>query len=211
MKRLIETILLILIFGTLAFTGCTLFSPEVTCPEFDEEILNWVPYQKSDVIELYSQSKDSTIKFYIYRVEVTHTTHYETGVDCKGSCDDNILIAGHDYYVPHINYYFEVNMELTKNKINSQKYHIDDSDFYSYSEINNFTFEDEEYASVRVFEKTDSKGTFKKLIIAKEIGIIGLIDIYDNTWVLKSDVKIKRLDEPEEQRKNIEIKNKSGC
>jgi hypothetical protein len=84
---------------------------------------------------------------------------------------------------------------LSYNKLGSQSYHIYDTYFAeynsNYSEINNYLFENKKYDIVRIFEKNDSKGSFKKLIIAKDYGIIGLIDIHDNIWSLKSNSKNK--------------------
>ena len=182
---------------------------KVTCPEFNEEILSWIPYQANDAFELYSQSNDSTIIFLITRVEVTHTTHFERGVDCDGgNCDDQIIINNG-------NSNFKVDIRLRKNEIKNQSYQISDTHFAeyntTYSELNNFVFEGKEYEIVRTFEKKDSNGTFQKLIIAKDIGIVGLVDIFSNSWVLKTEVKIRRLDEPERQRRNIVINNVSGC
>ena len=179
---------------------------QVTCPDFDEEILNWVPYQANDVIELYSLLKDSSISFSVSNVKITHTTHYITGTDC-GKCYDRIEIN-------HYNSVFHIYIHLSKNKIDTQNYHIYDTWFTSNtsSELKSFLFEGKEYDVVRVFEKTDSEGSFQKLIIAKDIGVIGLIDIDGNTWVLKTNGQIKRLDdsdEPEEKPRNIVINNVS--
>jgi len=182
---------------------------QVTCPEFDEKILNWFPYQEKDVIELYSQSKDSTIIFSIKSVVVSHKTQYTFGTKC-GKCDDEIEISQNN----HDNFKFDIYISLSKNKLNQQIYRIGDTWFEvtpyttnQYSELKNYLFESKEYDVVRIFEKTDSEGTFQKLIIAKDIGIVGLIDIYGNTWVLNPSA-IKKLDEPDEQR-NIVINNVS--
>jgi len=192
----------ILIVGIFSLINCTGY--QVTCPEFDEEILSWLPYQVDDVIELYSPSKDATIIFSIKNVVVTHKTHYTTGTDC-GKCDDEILIR--DYHG------FQIEIQLRNNKVTNQVYRIGDTWFldgnYTYSEIKNFLFEGEEYDVVRIFEKTDSEGSYKKLIIAKDIGIIGLVDIRGNIWVLKTNDNIQRLDESDEKEKNIVINNVS--
>ena len=208
----------ICIFG---LSGC-FFYYQVDCPDFNEDNLSWLPYQADDVVELYSQSKDSTILFSIKSVEITHTTDYETGNKC-GNCDDRIEIKQNNSN----RFKFAIHISLRKNKISNQTYRVGDTEFmdgnYKYSEKRNFLFEEAEYDVVRVFEKTDSKGTFKKLIIAKEIGIIGIIDIYGNSWGLKTNAEMKRfneLDEPDdsdelddsdEQRKKIIINNVSGC
>jgi len=170
-----------------------LMSCKTNCPEFDEKILNWIPYQENDVIELYSQSNNSTILFSITSVYITHTTHYEHGTKC-GGCSDEIFI--NDY-----NSDFHVEIYLSDRIMGHQSYKIIDTYFSNYSEVKNYLFESKEYDLVRIFETNSSEGKFRKLILAKEIGVIGLIDIYGNTWTLKTNAKIKRLNK--EQRKIV--------
>jgi hypothetical protein len=129
-------------------------------------------------------------------VEVSHTTHYSSGSKC-GGCSDEIFV--NDY-----NSDFHVEIYLHENKMGSQNYKIIDTYFSTYSETKNYLFENKNYDLVRIFETNGSQGTFRKLIVAKEIGIIGLIDNDGNTWTLKTDVKIKRLND-NEQRKNVVI------
>ena len=185
-----------------------------TCPKFDEEILTWIPYQEDDAIELYSQYKDSTIILSIKSVEITHTTNYSKGsiigcTKCGGGCLDYISINQN-------NSDFQVNINLYENKMMDYGFGICGTNFtgssfnLNYSELTNFLFEDKEYDIVRVFENNNSDRTFNKLVIAKEIGIIGLIDIYDNSWVLKSNDKTKKLDKRE--KGNVVIRNiSSSC
>ena len=56
LKPIITKFLILLTFGIISCTGF-----QVNCPDFDEKILSWMPYQANDVIELYSHSKNSTI------------------------------------------------------------------------------------------------------------------------------------------------------
>ena len=156
-----------------------LISCKIHCPEFDKEILSWIPYQENDVIELYSQSDDSEISFSITSVKITHTTHYERNTKC-GGCSDEIFINNYnsDFYV-----------EIYSG---DKSYKIIDTYFLTYSEVKNYLFEGKEYDLVRIFERSRSQGTFLKLIVAKEIGIIGLIDIHGNSWILKTDATIKK-------------------
>jgi len=172
----------------------------IFCPEFDKQILIWIPYQENDVIELYAQSNDSTILFSITSVNITHTTHYDYGTKC-GGCRDEIFINDH-------NSDFHVEIYLHDRIMGHQSYKIIDSYFSTYSEVNNYLFESNEYDLVRIFEADNSKGTFRKLIVAKDIGVIGLIDIYGNTWALKTNVKIRRYDDPNKPR-DIVINNVS--
>jgi len=195
MKKKIKKSLLFLIvaFGLISCAGL-----KVSCPAFEEEILSWMPYQANDVIELYSQSNDSTIIFSIKSVEITHTTHYTTGMDC-GGCDDYILIRDYD------DSNFQVAIRLEKNKVNYQRYCIGDSNFYSYSESTNFLFENKKYDIVRIFDN-NSNETFNKLIVAKGIGIIGLVDIDGNIWSLKTTVN-----NGQNELRNAVINNVVSC
>jgi hypothetical protein len=190
MRKCFPLFVIGVLFGLI---GC-----KTNCSEFDEKILSWIPYQENDVIELYSQLNDSTITFLISRVEISHTTHYSSNKDC-GGCDDHIFI--NDY-----NSDFHVRVRLNENKMESQSYKIIDTYFTTYSEEKNYLFESEEYELVRIFETNGPQGTFIKLIVAKEIGVIGLVDIHGNTWTLKTNAKIKRLDKG---HKNIVINNVS--
>ena len=161
-----------------------LISCKTNCPEFDKEILSWIPYQENDVIELYSQSNNSTILFSITSVNIEHKTHYKHGTDC-GGCSDYILINNYDSD-------FHLDMYIHENIIGSQSYMIIDTYFDTYSERKNYQFENKEYDLVRIFETNVSQGTFRKLIVAKEIGIIGLVDIHGNSWILRTNATIKK-------------------
>jgi len=184
-------VLFITILGVImGMTSC-----KKNCPNFNESVLNWVPYQADDVIELYSQSKDSTIIFSIKSIEATHTTHYQSNAKC-GGCDDYISITGYDAD-------FHAHIEIDGKNIRYQQYRIGDTDFYGHSKSTNFLFEGKEYEEVMIFEKGEREGMFKKLIIAKNFGIIGLIDIDGNTWALQTNGKKLNT------KKNIVIHNVS--
>ena len=201
MKKYLKSLFVIVIL--LETISC---ARQITCPEFDKDVLTWIPYQTNDIIELYSQKIDSTIVFTVENIEIIHTTHYSTELDC-GTCDDQILInnTSEEEGKP----IFSIFIGLNKNRINNQNYFIGDTYFTDYnciySESVNFLFEDKEYEVVRIFENIESKTTYKKLILAKGIGIIGLVDTNNNVWTLKINTNEESL-----ERKKIEIKN-SAC
>ena len=194
MKK-INLIIAVLTAFTVVFLSC---NTKVNCPKLEEKVLDWFPYQDNDVIELYSNFCDSTIIFTIKYAVMDHTTHYTKGTKC-GGCSDEIHINGSN---------FSISIGLNDNKITHQRYSVFDTYFAeynsNYSELKNYLFEGKEYDVVRIFEKNDSKETFKKLIIAKDFGIIGLIDNNDNTWILKVDKKMKSL-----KQKKMKINNTS--
>jgi hypothetical protein len=175
--------LLPFIIYAFALTSC-----QIHCPEFKKDVLSWIPYQNGDVIELYSQLNDSTIILSVKSIEVTHKTHYTRGTTC-GGCDDFITINQNEH--GDFNFHVDINL-VNKNKDVRQYYYIGDTHFEEYSEIANYLFENKKYDKVRVFEKNNAAGTFQKLIIAKEFGIIGLVDIYGNIWGLKTAAKTNK-------------------
>jgi len=193
MSLINKTILIIVCLCGLV--GCTTY-----CPEFDEKILSWIPYQENDVIELYSHTKESTIVFTIKSVEIQHTTHLQLRSKCV--CSDYVYIRQNETD----DIYFQVNIYLSENQMTSQSYQIGDTHFTTYSEIKNYEFEGKKYDVVRIFERNDSNGTFIKMIKAKDIGLIGLVDIQGNIWILKTNLGIRRLNE----KKNIVI-NRVSC
>ncbi len=80
------------IFGLIFLISC---GRQINCPDFKQEIMEWIPYQNNDTIKLINSSNDSIIKLAIDEVIIEHTTHYMTNLDC-GTCDDHIMINGNE-------------------------------------------------------------------------------------------------------------------
>lgn len=156
---------------------------QVNCPDFDAETLEWIPYQNNDIIILENSSKESHITLAVNSIYVEHTTHYVTNQKC-GTCDDIISINGNETD----NNNFLVHIGLNKNRINSQDYLVNGTYFTDYnseySEHNNYLFDGDVYEAVRIFEKSVANETYRKLIIAKGYGIVGLVDYEGNAWKL---------------------------
>jgi len=190
MKKFLNLLFVIGVFGGL-------MSCSENCSSFDMNNLSWTPYQEGDVIELYSQASDSTIEIFIKNVIVEHKTHVTFGSKCGYCGDDQIFISSSDDFA------FNVEIYLNDGKIASQNYQISNSYFSDYTEIKNYLLENAEYDLVRVFENGGSNGEFKKLIIAKNVGIVGLIDIRDNYWILKPELKLRKSNEQNDQKKIV--------
>ena len=167
-------------FSTIIGCFFALISCKYHCPSFDKDVLSWIPYQKNDVVELYSESYDSTIIFSIKSVNVLHQTEYSYNSKC-GTCDDFIEITQNT----NDNFDFLAQIFLHKNKMQNQYYRIDGTSFSTYLEYNEYVVDVKEYGKTRVFE-ADFNQTFKSLIIVKGIGIVGLVDKNDQLWVLKN-------------------------
>jgi len=168
MKTLLNifcTIILLCLFST-----CR----NINCPDFDEDVLSWYPYEEGSVIHLESKTTDTLLTIPIVNVMVSHTSHYNTGSKCEGGCNDEIQIdsrAG-----------FSISVYLEKNKIKSEHYNVNGESFYENAIISdNYTFNGKEYEQVKIFEKAKSHS---KLIVARNFGIVGFIDKDGNEWLL---------------------------
>ena len=158
-------------------SGC-----KVKCPDLDKNILSWYPYEVGDIINLSSES--NILSLTISNVQIDHTTHYSTGTKC-GNCDDNIFIyAKHQDTIT-----FEINVYLTENKISSEGYSIKNSFFGGNPDITaNYTINNKVYNQVKIYESTRGQ-EFKKLIVAKDFGIVSLTDTLGNEWILSENAK----------------------
>lgn len=189
--------LTILISGLALLMSC---GRQIDCPNFNNEVLDWIPYQNNDTIRLINSSNDSIIILVINEVVIEHTTHYMTNLDC-GTCDDQIMINGNETN----NNDLQINIGLNENNINAQRYLIKGSYFTEYnsdcSEQADYSFEGVKYNAVRIFEKKETNDRFFKLILAKGLGIVGLVDKNGDVWkIISNDLK-------NSMSESVEIKN----
>jgi len=152
------------------FSAC---GRNASCPDLNENILSWFPYEEGGVIRLENKTAGTLWTVPIGYVEIDHTSHYNTGNDC-GHCDDEIRISSKDAD-------FSISVSIEKNKITSERYKIGNVSFYgSPTMLENYIFNDKKYEQVKIFENTNSS----KLIVARNFGIIGFIDEDGEEWLL---------------------------
>jgi hypothetical protein len=153
---------------------------QIDCPDFNNSIMDWMPYKYNDTITLINTANDAILILIINDLRIEHTTHYMTNLDC-GTCDDHIMINSNE-----TNTDFQINIALNENRIITQHYIIKGITFTddkpNYTELVNYSFGGHIFDSVRIFENQTSDG-FQKLIIAKGFGIIGLIEPVSDTWI----------------------------
>lgn len=172
---------------------------QIDCPDFNTKLLEWVPYQNHDTIRLRNVNDDSILVLAVNEIYVEHTTHYVINEKC-GTCDDFIKVNQNETIPSDLRIFIYLN----KNQFKSQGYEIQDSYFAEYnteySEQADYTFEGVLYDHVRVFEKNPISEGFNKLIIAKGIGIVGLVDHEGNNWILTENPSESGNKEPVEIR-----------
>jgi hypothetical protein len=174
-KWLITKAILIILLTSIA---C---STKVRCPKFNFRVLDWLPYSIGDSILLINDSRDSTIILTINKIQIDHTTHYIPDLDC-GTCDDRIEF--NDVSDEIGNLHFE--LWLNDSNIALEEYFIMDTYFsnsvpnYHFHQF--YTFNGDEYENVKVFKNISIDALFSTLIIAKDFGVVGLMDKDSVLW-----------------------------
>lgn len=156
---------------------------QVDCPDFDEELLEWFPYEDDDILSFSNSQNDSTFSLKVWDVYIEHQTSYSTGNDC-GKCWSDINI--NTSYLGNSNIYVDVSLD--NSIISSETYTIKGTSFGDsntiYSELDEYVFDGVSYSDVKVFIKSNNEDSFIKLIVAKGYGIVGLVDSNDISWSL---------------------------
>ena len=146
----------------------------MNCPDLDENILSWYPYEEEGIICLENKTTDELLTIPITSVRINHTSGYNTGYDC-GGCDDDIRISSKAVD-------FKISVYIRENKIESEYYDIKGISFHKNAIVSkNYTFNNKEYEQVKIFERTEDNS---KLIIARNFGIVGFIDENGEEWLL---------------------------
>ena len=179
MKSLIKSIL---IFISIALTVSCDFLYKVDCPSFDKNALAWIPYHENQKIIFKNSATNENIHLTISAFVIEHTTHYMTNADCE-KCDDIIEINNFAEGVTNLYIYFH----LRENELGQMHYEIKGSIFDNYSisaatEYTDYEFNSKVFPEVKILTNNSYDQLFKKLILAKNYGIIGLIDKSDNKW-----------------------------
>lgn len=197
--RIIRRILLASGLMVLIMVNSCNLNSKVDCPGFNEDVLSWLPYENKDTIRLINTSNDSVVSFAIDEIIVEHTTHYNSNMDC-GTCDDQIMINTYNSVSE-----FQAQIFLNENIINNRSFlikgvYFNESEFL---EITDYTYNNKVYDTVWIFNKSGSYEQFIQLLVAKGYGIIGLVDLHYNNWVL--------LDNSTKSTKttNVDIHNKA--
>ncbi len=161
MKTKTFTILLTLLIY-IGLTGCGR-----RCEDFNEEVVNWMPYKVNDHIILQKNEVLDTLK--VTQSEIYHTDKIGAWVKC--SCADSYTInLGSDSLDIIVTFYSSNNVSASHVKLNDE--------YLSFSEqLSTFTFNDKVYLNVIIYKNNHQSQSqrFDSLLISKSIGIIGII------------------------------------
>lgn len=169
MKNL-SVFLLISVFPIVFLSSCT-----KKCEDFDNRIIDWMPYKKSDKIIISQNGEKDTLT--VNYSEIHHTDKIGFGVKC--ACVNSFIL------------------ELSSNSLNidvmfndSKQVELSDivinDEWLSYSEqadtiiLNGHVFTD-----VIIYKNTNvsSSARFDKILISKSIGIVAIVG-KDDEWII---------------------------
>jgi hypothetical protein len=189
-KLLSIRICLFFLIFPLFIAGCKM---KVDCPEFDNNLMKWFPYEEGSSITLVNSSSDAKLELEINKVVIEHTTHYISNQKC-GSCEDYVEI---NETTDDLN----ILIYLNENSIGTEYYLVKGAGFYEYTFFGSYVVDSKEYLDVKVFVNATTNLDYTKLVVAKGFGIIELVDDDNESWVLKQDAI--------EPIPSVEIKNVS--
>jgi hypothetical protein len=183
-------IIAILITLLYILTGCT-----KKCDEFNSDIINWLPYKKTDLIILTNNTNKDTLT--LKSNIINHTEKIKRNTKC--TCEDSYsLIISSDSILINVDFYDSRSIDFSFVKINN--------DNLNYSELlNSYQLNGKNYSNVIIYKNDSQNSTkrFDKLVISKNIGIIEIIGVSEE-WIIEND-----------NIKNIEVSeidyNKSDC
>jgi hypothetical protein len=166
---------IIAIFVTLL---CILTSCSKKCDEFNSDIINWLPYKKTDLIILANNSNKDTLT--LKSNTINHTEKVRNNTKC--ACEDSYsLVISSDSI--HINVDFFNSKSVGDSYI---KINYDNLNFLE--QLNSYQLNGKNYSNVIVYKNNEQNHAtrFTKLYISKNIGIIEIIGLSED-WIIEND------------------------
>ncbi len=150
------------------------------CPDFDNEVLNWMPYKVGDIVEIdNSQNSESLI---VNSSQIYHSDKVSFGVKC-GCNNAYILNLKSNTFNIDIRFNDSRDIETSEMIVNGE--------WLDYSEQKAIIFiNGRNYYDVLIYESQNmlTAGTFSKVVVAKSIGIVAIVG--DNEeWNIFFDTK----------------------
>ncbi len=173
-RTLLLSISIIMIF---ILTSCS-----KKCDDFDNKIIEWMPYKKSVKI-IISQNGDRdtlTVNF----SEIYHTDKIGFGVKCP--CENSFILNLSSNTL-------NVDIRFNDSKLIEQSEIVINDDWMIYSEqTDQINLNGKVYTDLIVYKNINltSVARFEKIIISKAIGIVAIIG-EDDEWIIIDDSKKK--------------------
>lgn len=173
--KITNPIRIIFTFVIVVLTGCA-----TKCDDFNNEIIDWMPYKKADRIIIGNNNKTDTL--IVNYSEIHHTDKIGFGVNCE--CENSYIIhLSSDSLIINVLFYNANAVERSEILINNE--------WMNYSErLDRLQINGKEYTDLIIYKNVNETpaSRFEKIIISKSIGIISIVG-KNELWGIKDDTK----------------------
>ncbi|MBN2694772.1 hypothetical protein JXR93_08920 [bacterium] len=167
------------------------------CASFNRDGLKWVPYKEESSIILLNQELNHSIILPIKRVSQVYSAE---GFSDAGNCDGFITING-GYNETSL---FSCKLYISSGDLSSEEYIFKFNDgeiLFSSKEsiqksMGNYSLNGVNYDLVKVFENSETYTNsltneikYSKLIVAKGVGVIAIIDNQNRVWSIVNSIQ----------------------
>ena len=167
-----------------------LTSCEYNCPNFDENLLSWMPYKKNNSL-IYTNQQHDTISFQINKVDISDG--YTTSRKNRNCCESRAIVGevnnlkgiGCEIILLENSLSIQVSIRIGNN--NGLNF-LETNDIYSDTQI--LSINNKQYSEVLVFERDTIKydDEIWKIILANNYGIVQFYDRETGyIWTLQDD------------------------
>jgi hypothetical protein len=195
MKPKINSKILLFLLSSMFIIQC-----EENCPEFNRDILNWVPYKLNDTISFYKN--DSVSNLVAFENQINHGEVEEFHLGCQkcSPCDQDEYAVSMTFDSVNIQIrYFSSRNPSNSSIILRDMANSIETGIYPDLSIGNYELNGKNYGDVMVYNNSNnpiSGSKIQKVIIAKNYGIIAIYEVQD-TWYLygesKREIKISEI------------------
>lgn len=169
MKNL-SLFLLISVFPIVVLTSC-----EKKCEDFDNRIVDWMPYKKSDKIIISQNGERDTLT--VNYSEIHHTGKIAFGAKC--ACMNSFILNLSSNTL-------KIDVMFNDSKLVEQSAIIINDEWLSYSEQADTVYLKEQiFTDLIIYKNTNVSSTarFDKILISKSIGIVAILG-KDDEWII---------------------------
>lgn len=178
-----------LLLTALVFIGCSSSSDTTNCPNFDNEILKYIPYYTGDDFILINNSDNSETKVSVKHSSLRHRESFTSTQEC-GECDDYLKIV---FTIRNLGEMTLIKM-ISYNEIETDHLSLDVG-FEQPKALEELTINDIKYKDVLVYEveANQENAKYKKIVFAKDFGLVAIYETEGSIWTLKEN-KTKEVD-----------------
>jgi hypothetical protein len=166
----------VILFVSLVLTGCG-----KRCEEFNNDILNWMPYKAGD--EIVFQKNRTPDTCYLAYNEIIHTDKIGAWEKCE--CEDSYSVRiSSDSLDIEVMFYHSVDVSDSYVSVNNEGLSF-------VKQASSYSFNSTSYSNVLIYENnivSDNK-RFEKVLISKSIGIIGIIGTFEEWTIIDDSIK----------------------